>query len=129
MRTITAVGLLGRTLINAVAIAVAATLLPGISYGHASYGLGSLDPWVSLLLTALVLGVVNAFVKPVVSVISLPLTCLTLGLFHFVVSGLMLLLVSAIPFLGFQVDGLLTAIIGAVVIGVVGFIVARVIPH
>lgn len=122
-------GLIGRTLINAIAIAVTAYLLPGISYGHTSYGFGGADPWISLLLTALVLGLVNAFVKPIVSLISLPISCLTLGLFHFVVSGLMLLLVSAVPFLGFQVDNILTAIIGAIVIGIVGFVVARIIPH
>ena len=122
-------GLIGRTLINAIAIAVTAYLLPGISYGHTSYGFGGVDPWISLLLTALVLGLVNAFVKPIVSLISLPISCLTLGLFHFVVSGLMLLLVSAVPFLGFQVDNILTAIIGAIVIGIVGFVVARIIPH
>ena len=122
-------GLIGRTLINAIAIAVTAYFLPGISYGHTSYGLGAADPWASLLLTALVLGLVNAFVKPIISLISMPITCLTLGLFHFVVSGLMLLLVSAIPFLGFTVDNILTAIIGAVIIGIVGFLVARIIPH
>ncbi len=123
-------GLIGRTLINAIAIAVAAYLLPGISYGaHHLYGYGATDPWISLALTAFVLGIVNAFVKPVVELISLPISCLTLGLFHFVVSGLMLLLVSAVPFLDFTVDGIITAIIGAVVIGIVGFLAARLIPH
>lgn len=122
-------GFLSRTLINAVAIAVTAFLLPGISYGHASYGLGDLDRWVSLLLTAFVLGIVNAFVRPILQLLSAPITCLTLGLFAFVVNGLMLLLVSAVPVLGFQVDGLFTAIIGAVVMGLVSFVVSRVIPH
>lgn len=122
-------GFVWRTVINAIAIGVTAFLLPGISYGHASYGLGSLDPWISLVLTAFVLGVVNAFVRPILQLLSAPITCLTLGLFALVVNGLMLLLVSAIPFLGFQVDGLLTAIIGAIVIGLVSFVVSRVIPH
>ncbi|MEP7003224.1 MAG: phage holin family protein [Chloroflexota bacterium] len=122
-------GLIGRTLINAVAIAVTAYFLPGISYGNASYGAGSADPWISLLLTALVLGVVNAFVKPIISLISMPITCLTLGLFQVVIAGLMLLIVSAIPFLGFRVDNFLTAIIGAIIIGLVGFVASRIIPH
>ena len=122
-------GLLGRVLINAVAIAVAAALIPGISYGHSAYGFGDADRWVSLILTALVLGIVNAFVRPIISMIAMPITCLTLGLFQLVVAGLMLLLVSAIPPLGFQVDGILTAIIGAIVIGLVGFVVSRIIPH
>lgn len=122
-------GFVWRTVINAIAIGVTAFLLPGISYGHASYGLGSLDPWISLVLTAFVLGVVNAFVRPILQLLSAPITCLTLGLFALVVNGLMLLLVSAIPVLGFQVDGLFTAIIGAIVIGLVSFVVSRVIPH
>jgi len=123
------VGLIGRTLINAVAIVVAALLIPGITFGQASYGFGDLDRWISLVLTAFVLGIVNAFVRPIVQMISLPLTCLTLGIFYFVINGLMLLLVSAIPLLGFGVDGLLTAIFGAIVIGIVGFVVSHLIPH
>ena len=122
-------GFVWRTVVNAVAIGVTAFLLPGISYGHAAYGFGELDRPISLVLTAFVLGVVNAFVRPILQLLSAPITCLTLGLFALVVNGLMLLLVSAIPTLGFQVDGLLTAIIGAVVIGLVSFVVSRVIPH
>jgi putative membrane protein len=122
-------GLIGRVLINAIAIAVAAALIPGISYGHAAYGYGDADKWISLGLTALVLGVVNAFVRPIISMIALPITCLTLGLFQLVIAGLMLLLVSAIPVLGFAVDGVLTAIIGAIVIGLVGYVASRIIPH
>ena len=124
-----AMGLIGRVLINAIAIAVAAALIPGISYGHMAYGYGDADKWISLALTALVLGVVNAFVRPIISMIAMPITCLTLGLFQLVVAGLMLLLVSAIPALGFQVDGIITAIIGAIVIGLFGFVVSRIIPH
>ena len=124
-------GLIGRTLVNAIAIAVTAYLLqPHITYGASHlYGYGSADPWISLVLTAFVLGVVNAFVRPIIELISLPISCVTLGLFHFVVGGLMLLLVSAIPFLDFRVDGILTAILGAIVIGLVGFVAARIIPH
>ncbi len=129
MLTIHAMGLIGRVVINAIAIAVAAYFIPGISYGHAVYGYGDADKWISLALTALVLGIVNAFVRPIISMIAMPITCLTLGLFQLVVAGLMLLLVSAIPILGFQVDGILTAIIGAIVIGLVGFLASRIIPH
>ena len=122
-------GLIGRVLINAIAIAVAAALIPGISYGHTAYGYGDADKWISLGLTALVLGVVNAFVRPIISLIAMPITCVTLGLFQLVIAGLMLLLVSAIPALGFSVDNVLTAIIGAIVIGLVGFVASRIIPH
>jgi putative membrane protein len=122
-------GLLGRVVINAIAIAVAALLIPGISYGHTAYGYGDADKWISLALTALVLGIVNAFVRPIISLVSMPITCLTLGLFQLVIGGLMLILVSLIPALGFQVDNIIAAIIGAIVIGLVGFVAARIIPH
>jgi putative membrane protein len=123
-------GLIGRVLINAIAIAVAAYFIPGITYGsHHLYGQGDADRWISLALTALVLGVVNAFVRPIISLIAMPITCLTLGLFQLVIAGLMLLLVSAIPSLDFQVDGILTAIVGAIVIGLVGFVASKIIPH
>jgi len=72
---------------------------------------------------------VNALVRPIISLIAMPITCLTLGLFQLVIAGLMLLLVSAIPFLDFHVDGIITAIIGAIVIGLVGFVASRIIPH
>ncbi|MEQ1354680.1 MAG: phage holin family protein [Candidatus Acidiferrum sp.] len=122
-------GLLGRVVINAIAIAVAALLIPGISYGHMAYGYGEADKWISLGLTALVLGIVNAFVRPIISLVSMPITCLTLGLFQLVIGGLMLILVSLIPALGFQVDNIIAAIIGAIVIGLVGFVASRIIPH
>ena len=117
-----------RALINAVAIAVAAYFIPGITYGNAAYGFGELDRWISLLLTGLVLGVVNAFVRPIVSLIAMPITCLTLGLFHFVISALMLLLVSAIPGLGFHVDGLIPAFLGGIVIAIVGAVLSWILP-
>ncbi len=129
MLTIHAMGLIGRVVINAIAIAVAALLIPGISYGHTAYGYGDADKWISLALTALVLGIVNAFVRPIISMVSMPITCLTLGLFQLVIGGLMLILVSLIPALGFQVDNIIAAIIGAIVIGLVGFVAARIIPH
>ena len=123
-------GLIGRVVINGIAIAVAAYVIPGITYGTQHlYGTGDADKWIALGLTALVLGVVNAFVRPIISLIAMPITCLTLGLFQLVIAGLMLLLVSAIPFLDFHVDGILTAIIGAIVIAVVGFVASRIIPH
>ncbi|MDQ2914184.1 MAG: phage holin family protein [Chloroflexota bacterium] len=117
-----------RALINAVAIAVAAFFVPGITYGNATYGFGEADKYISLLLTGLVLGVVNAFIRPVIELISAPITCLTLGLFHFVIGALMLYLVSLVPALGFQVGGLLAAFLGAIVIAVVGLVLSWILP-
>ncbi|HEY7624724.1 MAG TPA: phage holin family protein [Candidatus Limnocylindria bacterium] len=117
-----------RALINAVAIAVAAVVVPGITWGNATYGFGDYDKYISLLLTGLVLGVVNAFIRPIIELISAPITCLTLGLFHFVISALMLYLVSLIPALGFGVNGPVAAFLGAIVIAVVGLVLSWILP-
>ena len=123
-----------RALINAVAIFVAAYVVnsilspTAITYGHVSYGFGDLDKWISLILTGLVLGIVNAFIRPIIELIAVPITCLTLGLFHFVISALMLLLVSVIPGLGFQVDGFVAALLGAIVISIVGLVLSWILP-
>lgn len=118
-----------RALINAIAIAVAAFVIPGISWGNVSYGIGGdIDKYLSLLLTGLVLGIVNAFIRPIIELISAPITCLTLGLFHFVISALMLYLVSLVPALGFSVNGPLAAFLGAIVIAVVGVVLSWILP-
>ncbi len=115
--------ILWRTVVNAVAIAVAAGLLgPWITYGVGQ------DPALSLILTGLVLGVVNAIVRPIFVVLSFPITCATLGLFLLVINGAMLLLVSQVPFLGFRVDGWLPAIGGALIISIVSFMLSRLLP-
>jgi putative membrane protein len=117
-----------RALINAAAIVVAAYVVPGITWGDATFGFGDADRYISLLLTGLVLGVVNAFVRPIISLVAMPITCLTLGLFHFVISALMLLLVSAIPGLGFHVDGFIAAFLGGIVMAVVGLVLSWILP-
>ncbi len=117
-----------RAVINAIAIVVAAYFVPGITWGGASYGFGDADKYISLLVTGLVLGIVNAFVRPIVSLVAMPITCLTLGLFHFVISALMLLLVSAIPGLGFHVDGFIAAFLGGIVMAVVGLVLSWILP-
>ncbi|HUG56073.1 MAG TPA: phage holin family protein [Candidatus Limnocylindrales bacterium] len=120
-------GLLWRTLINAVAIAVAALFIPGIEWG-----VGYADDTskiLSLAGTGLVLGLVNAFVRPILVLVSLPITIVTLGLFLLVINALLLMLVSAIPVLGFQVDGFLPALLGSIVISIVSAILSRVFPR
>jgi len=123
-----------RALINAVSIFVAAYVVnsilspTAITYGHVSYGFGDLDKWISLVLTGLVLGIVNAFIRPIIELVAVPITCLTLGLFHFVISGAMLLLVSVVPGLGFQVDGIVAALLGAIVISIVGLVLSWILP-
>ena len=103
--------------VNALALAAAAGLLAGITLTGATEG----DRIVTLVLVALVFGVVNAVVRPVVKLLSLPFIILTLGLLIFVINALMLLLTSWLSQqlgLGFHVDGFVTAVLGAVIVAV-----------
>jgi putative membrane protein len=116
-----------RVVINACALAVAAWLFTGIVVNGASNG----DRVLTLLVVALIFGVVNEIVRPVVSLLSIPLYVLTLGLFYFVVNALMLWLTSWVCDLigiGFRVHGFWTAVFGAVVISVVSWVMGMVLP-
>jgi len=126
-------GIVWRALINALAIVVAAYVVnqvqpDAIQWGKVDYGMGDLGRYLSLILTGLTLGVVNAIVKPILVMVSMPITCLTLGLFIFVINALMLLLVSAIPFLGFVVNGFFVALVASVVISAVSWALSMVLP-
>jgi putative membrane protein len=105
------VGFVIRALVNAATIALAAALLPGIRLEGA---------WPALL-AGVVLGLVNALVRPVLVILTLPLTVVTLGLFLLVLNGLCLILTAwLVP--GFDVDGLGAAVLGALVISVVSWL-------
>ncbi|HEY7205989.1 MAG TPA: phage holin family protein [Methylomirabilota bacterium] len=117
-----------RLIINAVALLVAAWLVPGI-YLSAAQGATSPNDWLTLGIVALIFGVVNVIIRPIVLLFTLPLTILTLGLFTFVVNALMLILTSWIAQgmgLGFRVDGFLPALLGSLIISVVSFVLNRV---
>jgi putative membrane protein len=104
---------LGRLIANAAALWVASYLLAGITYE------GS---WPGMLGVALVFGVVNAFIAPVLKVLSLPVQVLTLGLFTFVINALMLMLTSWLAQsvgIRFAVDGFVAALLGALIVSVV----------
>jgi putative membrane protein len=125
-------GLLIRGLVTAVAIAITAWVINlydanAIKWGLVDYGLGDVGRYLSLFFTAIVLGIVNAFVRPILLMISLPLTCATLGLFVLVINALMLLLVSAIPQLGFSVNGFIPALVGSILISIVSGLLSKVV--
>ncbi|GHE60511.1 phage holin family protein [Streptomyces vinaceus] len=117
-----------KTLANAAALAVAIWLLAGITLDdHSSLGRRTL----TLILVALVFGLVNFIVKPVVKLLSLPLFILTLGLFTLVVNALMLLLTSWLADqldLSFHVDNFWTALLGGLIISVVSWAVNMALP-
>ncbi|MFJ3517413.1 MULTISPECIES: phage holin family protein [unclassified Streptomyces] len=116
-----------KTLANAAALA-AAVLLPGITLDDGS-SLGRRT--LTLILVALVFGLVNLLVKPVVKLLSLPLFILTLGLFTLVVNALMLLLTSWLATqldLSFHVNNFWTALVGGLIISVVSWAVNMLLP-
>lgn len=91
-------------LISSFAVFVAGYILPGIHIAN----------YFTAVLVAVVLGVINAFIRPLLLILTLPINILTLGLFTFVIMGLLVLLTSAlVP--GFEVDGFWWAVAFAIV--------------
>ncbi len=80
----------------------------------------------SALAAALVLGLANAFIKPVMLILSFPITLLTFGLFAFVINGAVLKLTSGFV-KGFQIDNWGTAILGAIVLSIISNIIQKII--
>jgi len=105
-----------RLLVTSAALWAAVLLVPGIEYyGH----------WVGLLGVALVFGIVNAVIRPILMVLTCPLVVVTLGLFIFVLNALMLVLTGEISGslgLDFRVTGFLPALVGGLVVGLVSAI-------
>jgi putative membrane protein len=117
-----------RLIINAMALLVTAWVVPGIHLGAAGPHPTNND-WAALLIVALIFGIVNVVIRPIIIVLSLPLEIITLGLFTFVINGFMLLLTSWIAQsigVGFRVDGFLPALVGALIITIVSFVLSRV---
>ena len=107
-------GFLIRWLVNAVALYLTTRIVHGVQI--ASFG--------GAVLAALVLGIVNAVIRPVVLVLTLPFNILTLGLFTFVVNALMLYIVAWTTHL-LVLRNPLAAFVGAIVLSVVSFILSR----
>ena len=98
--------------INTLAVLVAACVVPGISYSN---------DWRVLLLASLLLGVLNAVVRPLVMLLALPLLILTLGLFMLVINAAFLMLVGQIVH-RFYVSNFGSAVLGSIIISVVGIV-------
>lgn len=104
-------GLIIKWLLNGVAIVIAAYLLPGVS----------LTGFGAALITALVLSLINTFIKPVLMLLTLPLNILTLGLLTFVINALLIMLTSALVS-GFTVNGFGWALLFSLVLSIVSYI-------
>jgi putative membrane protein len=109
--------LLVRFACNAVALYVAAWALSGVTYG---------DEWWSLLIAAAVFTVVNMWLKPIVTLLSLPFIILTLGLFLFVVNILMLYVTDWLT--DFHLSSFGTAALAAIIVTVVNWVLHAVVP-
>ena len=107
-----------RILINAAALWVAAQLFDGITLS---------SRWVTVLIVAAVFGLVNAFVKPVLTLLTFPLTIVTLGLFLLVINAGMLQLTDFLTD-GLQVDGFWTSVFGGIVISLVSWVLSVFLP-
>lgn len=100
--------------LNALALLATAYLVPGFR----------VDSFTTALLAAIVLGLINTVVRPILTIITLPINLLTLGLFTFVINAVVLYLTTlVVP--GFMIDGMLAAILGAVVLSVVSTILSH----
>lgn len=105
-----------RLIVNALSLGAAAWLIDGI---------GMTDGFLDVLLIALVFGLVNAILKPILMLISFPVVFLTLGLFTFVINAALLLLTARLMS-GISVDGFGAALLGSIVISVVSMILGLV---
>ena len=111
-------GFVLRVAIVALGLWLATQILPGLHFASAG----------SLLAAALLLGIVNAIVRPVAVVLTLPLTLLTLGLFLLVINAAMLGLV-ALLLSGFQISGFWTAIGASLIVSLTGWVAAGLIGN
>ncbi|HZO63851.1 MAG: phage holin family protein [Kribbellaceae bacterium] len=119
--------LLIRLLANAIALGVATWVVSGITL----QGPSTARQVLTLLIVAAIFGLVNAVVKPIAKLLSLPFIILTLGLLIFVINALMLMLTSWISGqldVTFHVDGFVDALLGALVITLVSWLLSVVLP-
>ncbi len=109
------VNVLIRWLIYALLIIFVSWIIPGIE----------IDNFVSAMLVCIILALVNAFIKPLLQIITLPITILTMGLFTLVINALMLMLAGWIT-PGFEVEGFLSALLGSLLLSLFSIGVNRI---
>ncbi len=112
-----------RWLVSAAALWVATRIVSGVTYTGG---------WAPFLGVALLFGFVNAFIRPIAKFLTFPLIIVTLGIFSFVVNGLMLWLTSALSGaldLGFHVSGFWAAFLGALVVSIVSTLLSMLITE
>lgn len=112
-------GIVIRLVINAIGLYAAAYLVEGISWEGNGIS--------SLFVVALVFGLINALIKPILQLLSLPLLLVTLGLFTLVINALMLMLTGALVS-SFTVNGFVAALLGSIIISVISSLLSNFVP-
>jgi putative membrane protein len=106
-------------LVNAAALWVAVWIVPGLNWTG--------NEWWKFLLVAVAFSLINSYIKPILRILTFPISILTLGLFLLVINALLLMLTGAISDqlkLGFRVDDFWAALLGSIVISIVGWILS-----
>lgn len=101
-----------RWVINALALLALAYILPGIT----------VSGFYAALIAALILGIINAVLRPILIILTLPITIITLGLFTFIINGFLFWFVGTIV-KGFEVQGFFTALLGALIMALVNALI------
>lgn len=102
--------LVGKLIVNIVSLLVVAYIVPGLTF----------DSFSAVFVAAVVIGVINTLIKPILQIIALPITLITFGLFALLINILLLWGASAVvP--GFHIDGFLTAVIGSIALSLVSW--------
>ena len=105
-------------LINTLALLALPYVIPGVK----------VDTFMAALIAALVLGLINTLIRPILILLTLPVTLLTLGLFIFVINGLLFWAVgSFVP--GFRVDGFWAGVFGAIVYSIISWLLSSLLPR
>jgi putative membrane protein len=114
-----------QVVINAAALWVAVQIVPGIKYDFSPS-----DAWWKFILVAVIFSLVNTYLRPILRILTLPITLITLGIFLLIINALMLLLTDAVAGelgLGLRVDDFGAALLGSIVISIVGFVLSMII--
>lgn len=104
-------GVIIKILISAISVFIASELLPGVEVQN----------FITALIVSVVLGLMNTVVKPILVILTLPITVITLGLFMFVLNAFIILITSSlVP--GFKVDGFMSALLFSLVLSIVNYL-------
>jgi putative membrane protein len=109
-------------LVNAAALWVAVAIVPGLDWNG--------NEWWKFLLVAVAFSLINTYIKPILRIITIPISILTLGFFLLVINALLLMLTGAISdqlHLGFTVRDFWAALLGSIVISIVGWVLSMVV--